>query len=280
MDLQQDYKKIVDDVLKTEFAVPSSKISNDYDNTIILFSKLHRQQVFINRPWKVVKHPDVAIPTNLQSGYGALLKALETGIDITKFMTTHIDDAEFDDVMLDCDGVYHFHLGEKPHPTKPTFNERTDERVFAYLDIYGNSAYVIDLYKHGAERNLIKDRIKKLWKQYPNAIKRNVQEGVLDVDYSDEDIYKMRKAQINAGIQLDKNHFFISEKGLTLAGTAIEDTMYLTKTVSCFRKIEKDISSVKEVDNATLFNDFGKLCVRITGSKGEEIQTLSPTIYF
>ena len=256
--LKNSIKSAIDNLLLEEFDIDRSNIPVEFDKTILLFYKSFRQKMLPIRRWTVIKHPDVTIPADLNAGFNSLVKALETGSDdISRYMTTRIAKAGHVDLMLDCDEIYHFHLSDKDHPKNEKFNARTDKRAFVYFDYTKDKAYVIDIYRHGAEKNFIKDRLIKLWKQYPEACARNVQEGQLESDYSDGEHAKLRAHGINSLIQLDETHFFITS-GVSADGiTAIDDVFYHNRAMHLIDAYAKNI----EANVASIFSTSNKIDV-------------------
>lgn len=264
IDLKKDYKFIIESLLIGEFNITSNYIPAEYDKTIILFSKIFRQQAYLMNAWDIIEHPDLNIPPLLQKGYESLKQALKTGNrDILKYLTTLINNADHSDQMLDCDCIYHFHLSSEPHQANPRFNKRTDERAFVYFDKNENKAYIIDIYKHGAEKKQVRDRIIKLWQKYPKACINNVKKGKLLTQFNDEEITSLRQNQINGFIQLDEEHFFIPSGGVTLAGTSMEDTFYLIQTNKNLTNLEKKI----KIDIIPNFKCNGTIKVKIYNKK-------------
>lgn len=239
--LRKDYATVINNILQNVYNIPYKYLPCDYERSVIMFSKILRRRIYINRKWKVIQHPELTITPDLQKGFEALIHALEQGKDIEKFMTTTIYDPNFSDMMLDCEEIYHFHLSSLPHKTNPMFNERTNERAFVYMDLNNSMAYIIDIYKHGAEQNLIQDRIKKLWEHYPEACKANVQEGKLTVQITDKNGSELRGIGINPIFQLDENHIFVPNGGVSTDGTAVKDSLYLVQTNRLLYKLESII---------------------------------------
>ena len=238
-DIKNDFKDIVKNILSTTYGIPQDKLSNNYNALVIKFSKFIRQRAILERKWTVKISSKINIPDNLGDGFNSLVNALEEGKDILRYTTTQIDNIEHDDMMLNCDGFYHFHLSNLPHPKNPNFNKRTDERAFVYCNTKNSTAYIVDIYKHGAENNDIKDRINKLWKEFPEACKYSIHEGILLAKFDDKDVIELRKNQINTGIQLDANHFYMPIFGLTTAGTSTLDTFFLMRINKTLDNIER-----------------------------------------
>ncbi len=228
--IKNDFKDIVKNILSTIYGISQDTLSDDYNTLVIQLSKFIRQRVILERKWNVEISSKINIPNNLKAGFESLVNALEEGKGILRYTTTRIDYIEHDDMMLDCDGFYHFHLSNLPYANNPNFNERTDERAFVYCNTKTSTAYIVDIYKHGAEKNNIKDRIYKLWREFPEACKYSIHEGKLLATFDDKDVKELRKNQINTGIQLDANHFYMPCFGLTTAGTSSLDTFYLINT--------------------------------------------------
>ncbi len=268
-DIKSDFKDIVKNILSAIYATSKDELSDDYNTLVIRFSKFIRQRALLERKWTVKISSNINIPNNLKDGFESLVNALKEGVGILRYTTTQIDYIEHDDMMLDCDGFYHFHLSNLVHPKNPNFNRRTDERAFVYCDAKNSTAYIVDIYKHGAENNDIKDRIKKLWKEFPEACKYSVHEGKLLVNFDDKDVMELRKNQINAGIQLDENHYYMPPFGITTAATSTLDTFFLMQINKALDNIEqlvrKEILPNMKDENITdikIYNTNFAICLK------------------
>lgn len=261
-DIKKDFKDILKNILSSAYGLSKADLTDNYDSLVITFSKYMRQCLFLNRKWDVKISPQIVVPAARQNGFNKLIEALKNGNDILRYTTTLTDNINHNDTMLDCDGFYHFHLSDNPHPKKLNFNERTYERAFVYCDKSSSTAYIVDIYKHGAEQNNIKDRLLKLWTQFPEACKYIVQEGKLINSYDDSAISELRKNQVNCGIQLDNTHFFMPGiYGLTTARTSVIDTMYLIQTnkeLDILDKLVQTILSKMKGENITDINIYNK----------------------
>ena len=130
--IKNDFKDIVKNILSTIYGISQDTLSDDYNTLVIQLSKFIRQRVILERKWNVEISSKINIPNNLKAGFESLVNALEEGKGILRYTTTRIDYIEHDDMMLDCDGFYHFHLSNLPYANNPNFNEN---RIINLTDI-------------------------------------------------------------------------------------------------------------------------------------------------
>ncbi len=141
----------------------------------------------------------------------------QTGASLTHFMTTSMQDAAYDDTLLNDWGIVHFHLGS-PTPDKPslitklaTFVSRSGPLLFVFPTY--SHLYLIDVLAHGswAER----DMIEILHCNWPNILSPyrlpGVTSGIVMPD--EETIKALRKAGVSYPLMVSDGTVYMSPGG-------------------------------------------------------------------
>lgn len=110
---------------------------------------------------RIVKEcQDLGIPEQYTLVYNEIKQFLKDGNEeILNYLSTSYDKDDFNDNMLNCDNIYHFHFTKKGQ-------RRDNERLFVYITL--DVAYIIGLYQHGSEKGRVLDRYIKLYNDYPD----------------------------------------------------------------------------------------------------------------
>lgn len=204
MDFYKDFVQIATDELSS-----NGYVLHPNDNADEILAKYFNilGRAIEPKPRKVLQAKTLSVPSDLQAGFNLLCTKLQNGDDVYSHLSLEIENAEYNDMLLNDWGIYHLHLGTKPHPKNPKFIERTGPVLFA--KITDRAAYLIAVLQHGkgfetvwAEKNLLKI-LKGNWptllEPYRIPDIRN-----LSPQISEEDRIKYRNEGITTFIELDE----------------------------------------------------------------------------
>jgi hypothetical protein len=131
-------------------------------------------------------------PSDHQAGVDLLIKKSEAGDDLRTYQSTSLDNPDFNDAMLQDWNISHFHLGTTPYPRNPSFMDRTDPLLFAFVT--SDSLYCIDVMGHGSWSNV--QLLDAVYENWPDLLKPFVLHGIKSsaTAYKNDEIAKLRKA--------------------------------------------------------------------------------------
>lgn len=145
MNLQTDMKEILLKDIHSAGLQYNPQTSTD--TIIIRYFNYERKKGGPMRPRTVHKSREFSCPHAVQCGLDRLIRVLESGQDISPYMSTQVDRISFMDDMFNDWGVLHLHLGERLRPDG-RFIERTGPILFLYLPEQTDDAYLINIYQH------------------------------------------------------------------------------------------------------------------------------------
>lgn len=216
-------------------------------------------------PWTVKQSTDVAnksLPKEIRDGLEQFIKKAESGEDLKPYLSIKINDPDYADLMFYDWGIFHFHLGTTPHPKHKGFINRTDELLFAITEQSTATMYLIDIYPHKHKGGFTnQDLLRIIEENWHEILDQYTLQSAGGVSYhaSDEDIGKLRKAQINTMVQTPGGRVLVPMgEGITLAGTSLEDTMELKEVKREIRRLENQIIQDQEVLEVVFKSRYGK----------------------
>lgn len=172
--------------------------------------------------------------------------ALPVGGDSTKPPTQRADR----DLLLAEWGVHHLHLSTEVG--KNGFTNRTADVLFVVFR--GSDAYLLGIFSHPQHENWAAEEIfavmARNWSDAGLVHEANYVVG-LSQEYSDEDRLELRKAGVNAGLQIDGKVFSPGGLGMTLDGTplrAVRESQQVMRELSQWEEdTEKRLVDVEDV---------------------------------
>ncbi len=228
------------------------KPNDDVDKVILRYLNLVRRLPPVVS-WSVKKSKELTkknLTINIQKGLNLFIKKSETGENLKPYLSTNIDNPDYTDLMFYDWGVFHFHLGIKLKCDG--LINRTDELLFAVTDPCATTMYLIDIHPHkGGFTN--QQLLKILEENWPEILKPYILDDVIKVSnaFSDDDIKKLRKNQINPIIQTPGGKILIPMGGgISLAGTSFRDAGDLIWAQKITKLIETQIFQNRgEIEN-------------------------------
>lgn len=167
-----------------------------------------------------------------------IIRALENNIDLSSKLSRLSINSKTQDKMLNFFNIYHFHLGDNPHKTDPSFVERTEDLLFIYF--HEKKAYILGIFPHPKEW-LVDNWFKIIYNNWSTLLSTFELKGFSNNNKrSSEDIIKLRKAGINTPININEKSYIPLNFGVTTSGIRIEDVIFLNK----FYKIIEYLESI------------------------------------
>ena len=167
-----------------------------------------------------------------QMAFGALVKAIEDGADLTPHLSRAVGVAlvptaqqaekhrrKDRDLLIADWGIHHLHLSTTVE--SDGFATRTSDLLFAFFT--PDDAYLINIYPHGSWA--LKQMLEICVRNWPDSRVLTKIHGVLGLDqeYSDEDRLQLRNAGVASLVVVDGSVYMTS--GQTTAGTPLDATI-------------------------------------------------------
>lgn len=188
------------------------------------------------------------IPTEVQEGYDLLKQKVVNGDDLTPHLSGLLDDLDFNDPLLNAWNIHHFHLGTKPHPTKPHLVERTGPILLAM--VHDDFFYAISILPHGKGGNhdvfYNQDLIEILHDSFPQMMANfKISGKAATPKPTISEVKQLRDAGITSFAQTNDGTLYMPNLGFTsIGGTTkhtgariIVDTMRVTNAVKNLEKL-------------------------------------------
>lgn len=241
LDLNSDLKDLVKQRL-SDFGHPP-KPDEDLDAILIRYLNLARRFPAVVR-WILKQSREItnrSLGREIQEGLDQFIKRAQSGEDLRPYLSTHIADPDYSDLMFYDWGIFHFHLGVKLNHRG--FFERTDELLFAMTDPGAKTMYLIDTHPHkGGFAN--QDLLRILEDNWPEILDRHTLKGVLGLSYhaSDDEIEKMRKAGVSVSVQTPGGRVLVPMGGgITTARTGVSNRIEANWAKGVVKELEKRI---------------------------------------
>lgn len=151
--------------------------------------------------WQVEVSKEFDCPERYQESFNTIKSILESGGDITPYMGRYITENDFNDLILNDWGIYHFHLGNEFLPNgliKGTF-----ELLYAYVDKQKQVVCCLQIFDHKSWAK--KEALEILYNNWPELIKNFVAPTGMQLTekISDEKRKLLRDKCVNTAIELD-----------------------------------------------------------------------------
>lgn len=200
--------------------------------------KLIRQERFVVKESPEVIAKGNALGTQYKTAYAEIRQKLTNGDDVNPFLSKQAKNPKYHDcLLLDWD-IHHFHLN--CNNSGGYFNDRSDYLLMVLLK--DGIAYFVDIEHHSDNEVFVKrEYLEIIHNNWPDAIERFALKEVLDVavHYTNDDIKKLRKANINAILKIGNKVYAPIGGGMTSAGTG---SMHMVRAI----RWKKSIDSIEE----------------------------------
>lgn len=194
-----------------------SSIETDDHKTLVAWHKLNRYA--IDSHPREVHRADNFDPAGHETGVSNLENAIQSGDDLSIFMSRRIGDITKTDGLLDHWGIHHFHLGESRYGRSGEV-ERTKHVLLCRIT--PENAYFIEVAAHGSDSPNTwyrQDLIDIIHRNWPESIERARLKGVTDIapDFTDDDVKILRQANLTHFLKVSDGTVYI-EPGIGVMG--------------------------------------------------------------
>jgi len=290
---QFDFERDLYDIYKSKLLNTGLEFKDDFakDTFGLLVQYFNfRKRVIDQRKRKIHYSSIFNCPYEYEETLEEIEHRLREGKSTFRYLSTNIKKLEYNDLMLNDWGIYHFHLGDDALKSDPKFIKRTGPLL--YLRIDDSNAYFINIMEHKEWENI--DILKLLHSNWPESISEFRTDRICDVcgDFSKKGIINLRRKKGTSlypmgdgtvyafvgGGYMSSGHSIevinLAEYVLEVAGTAeealisnmdqyIEYFEYKTRNENIellFKLTIGELGEVKVLEcNSREFIDFGRL---------------------
>lgn len=201
INLQEDYETRIYDFLISLGYKDVSK-----QNAVYQYMNLFKRLIE-PKPRKVYYSKEFQCPNEYKTALQEFEDRIRHGNDLTPFLSEKIKRADYNDMLLNDWGIYHFHLTRWFRDDG--FAARSNYQIFAYIT--ESAVYMLQIFPHNAE-NLYSRRefLIILRNNWPECIKPYRINGVVElcVKLDDSDYGKLREANVNSLVELGNNEVY------------------------------------------------------------------------
>ncbi len=206
----------------------------------------YRARLITPRPRSVVWSTET---TNALSTYPAIQTIaanLASGSDISPWLSNSIRTRQTDpfaDMMFNDWQIMHFHLGNVF--ATPVAIARTNDLLFAYIS--ANEVVLLDVQPHTARPWTMRELLRVLMRTKPAAVDRYEMKGVLELSnqYTDDQIFQLRKNGMNVAFELDGRFFMSPGLGVATSKHSIRMVLHFQK----LRKVTRNLSNAVQTNS-------------------------------
>lgn len=185
-------------------------------------------------------------PSELETRWTILKNKIETGKDITTYLSKLVLRPTITDSLLNDWGVHHFHLGEE---LEGDFISRTGPLLFAL--VRQDTFYAIGIFGHGEWAN--EDIVEIIHSNWPEVISKYKTQDNVEISNhpSPEDRLKLRKNEINSFFECTDGTIYMPiGGGMSTSGYNVESTMRMIQQKKRLNHLqdflEKELPKLKE----------------------------------
>lgn len=236
LNLFEDFAEIKKaDLIARGFGIDDSTES---ENIVVEALTLELQQI-PQKERTIFKSSTFICPSGLAANLLQLEEKIRVGEALRPYQSKSVGRlGEKDGLLFDWD-IYHLHLGSI---ITNGFVDRTGPLLF--VRFYGNNAYFIGIWNHGEWAR--QEMIKIIHDNWPETIAKYKLNDVLGVgnSFSDQDVLKLRDAQINTALEIAPGIVYLGPGGgITASGDNVKIIMKLNDIRRTFDAIEEDIEN-------------------------------------
>ncbi|HMG15489.1 MAG TPA: hypothetical protein VK590_08590 [Saprospiraceae bacterium] len=145
LNFDNDFDNILINFLKTSnFSVDPNLTSRDLRMKFFNF----RKRQIDPQPRKILFSNKFVCPPQHQRGLDILISKIESGENLTPYLSKFIADLDYNDPLLNDWGIYHLHLGEAFESNGSSFIDRTGQLLFLRVD--NENAMLINVLSHNS----------------------------------------------------------------------------------------------------------------------------------
>lgn len=218
--IKDNFKKNFADIWRNELESVGFDTSSIEDKDIPFKYFTVVLRTIEKKPRKIYKSATFTCPAELQTGLSMLENKITNGESLFPHQSKSVSNLTSEDSLLYSWSIHHFHLGETLETSG--FIKRSGPVLFAYVT--DDAFYMIDIKQHGAWSD--KGLLQTLYDNWPSLLQSWKIDGKPEVNLNSKEIGQLRKARINAIVELNDGSSFIGPGyGMTTAGTPVEATL-------------------------------------------------------
>lgn len=239
------------------------------------------------KPRKIVKAKEFICPQDAEEALILFENAVKSGFKLIHFMTKTIMDASSFDKMINDWGIFHFHLSTEIDERDSRFMGRGDYLLIAYVDPYDdNTMYFLQVRSHKNMNWSEQELIRILADNWPDMMDRYRLRGVdsLTKLLSDQDYARIRKANINAAVDLHDGRVFMGANvGLAGDGSSVRAGINFNRMMNDAARmqlsIEKNIKLIcSTIDSALTAPESNYALSLITPGMGKYVFSINSSM--
>lgn len=206
------------------------------------------------QPRSIKYSADFHCPDEYRTGLSQLENKIKTGQSLFPHLSRKIFTADEQDGMLFDFGVFHLHLGIKADTNHPSLIEGTDQVLYVMFD--NTTAYFLVVDHHGRWVDTELMRIAK--RNFPEVLESRKVKGIVELNekISDGDRSKLRKARINAFIEIDGDVYASHNMGINSAGGSVHAVIKINRTLRRLRDIQHLVQDIIETHQEEIRRTF------------------------
>ena len=253
LDFDRDFVGMLTEELR-EHGYPLTGTEDPRDLKIQYFNFKKRLVPAVMR--RVQKAAGFTCPAGLEPGLNAVVEKIKQGDDLKPYLSTKLKDLDYPDAMLNDWGIYHLHLGTTLESNG--FMSRTGPVLYVRFDM--TDAYLINVIDHGAWTD--QELVRTLWRSWPASLEGFRMKGIVGMDFipTDADVKKLRKAQTNTFVEVEKGVFLAPIGGghtMSSRGVGIDVVRAMMSYDDLVRGFEKAVRGNKDPLGALLKEKYG-----------------------
>lgn len=249
---QKEFAELLEQRMKAAGVKAKSSKSEDI---IIQYITLVKR-IISPCPRKLLLAKDFECPSELKNGWDIFRTKVEAGDDINPYQSTTMKRKGYTDLMLSAWQIHHFHLGETLQPSG--YIQRTGKILYAMVKEDVILALKIDEHNHWSDKELL-DIAHVNW---PELTSDWDVDANPEVDFSSEDIGKLRQAHVNVITRRADGTSTLGGYGITSAGTSVEATLAMTKINRMFEDVYKQaISEFEDTELVLGIDQYNNFCI-------------------
>ncbi len=166
-----------------------------------------RKRELITKPRKVIYSKEFTYPSEYKLALQEFEEKAKAGMDLTPYMSEKIVDCNYNDLLLNDWGIYHFHLSRRYKDNG--FVQRNEYQIFAYVD--ADTIYMLQVYRHDDPVLYSKqEMIKILRDNWPALTESHHLRGVSKLGWkaNDEEYGKLRDCYVQTLVELGENEVY------------------------------------------------------------------------
>lgn len=271
MNFFKDWTEILKQrLIKRGYKINSSK---PYDICMNYFNLEKRLINKVSR--EIVKAKSFNCPSRYKNSLSKIKSIIESGNDLTPYLSKKVEDLEYNDAMLNDWGIYHLHLGT--YKNSSGFVNRTGPLLFARFD--NKKAYFIGIFNHNSwTKQKLVEIIHNNW---PKSIEKFRLKGInsLTKSLSDKNIKEFRNAGLSTMFEAEPGAVYAPIGGGYMSdGSSTEVVMtcdgYARRCKEYEKKVRDNINKVISAakKNKKEIKDEFNFVLEIDGNKAYAIE--------